>query len=248
MSYAAFVLSLSLLLAFNACSYLKAKEVADSGFLAEPTKLKEDRERFPFNKVWLKDYSEKLYHQYSEILIAPVDTTHLSKMRWMDTLSLDGQAQVKTDALKIAEYMRAAFAKQIREDKKARFSIVDVAGPETLVLEMAIVQLVPTKAWLNVAGNVASFFLPGSAVAAGLASSGSVAFEGRIRDGESGEIIAMFKDHETDQFSPIGIQDFTWYYHAEDSIDDWAEQFVEIFDTEADHTVADSLPLTFRVW
>jgi hypothetical protein len=113
---------------------------------------------------------------------------------------------------------------------------------------MALTEVVPTKAWLNVTGNVVGFFVPGVATAAGIAASGSVAMEGRLRASQTGEIVAMFKDRESDQLSPIGIQDFTWYYHAEDNIDEWSAQFAEIFETSADHPVAASLPLTLKLW
>lgn len=243
-----FVFGISVLLGVTSCLALKAAEAPDSSFLSEPEKMEPHRERFPFQRVWLKDYSENFFNEYSEVMIAPINIDHLLAHDWAANLSTRGKAKVHQDAAMIAEYMAERFKKTIREDKTNRFSLVESAGPDSLVVELALVELVPTKAWLNASGDVAGLFLPGASILTGLAASGSVAIEGRIRDGETDEILVMFKDRESDQLAPIGVQDLTWYKHAEDEIDDWANQFVEVLDTNADHKVADSAPLTLRLW
>lgn len=232
----------------SSCTALKAKEAPDSGFLESTEQMEEHRERFPFNKVWLKDYSENYYDKYTEIMIAPVDTGHMLEMDWTDKLSLAGEKRVKKDAVAAGKYLRDQFVKAIEKSEEKRFVLVDKAGPKTLILEMALVELVPTKAWLNVAGNAGGFFVPGAGAATGLASSGSVAIEGRLRDGGTGEVVAMFKDREKDQASPIGLQDYTWYHHSKNAAEDWAKQFTKILETKADDKVADSRPFTLRMW
>lgn len=243
-----FGLGISSILALTNCSVFKGSEAPDAHFLSSPEKMAEHRERFPFQKVWLKDFSENFFSDYTEVLIAPVDVDHLLAHDWVADMSLRGKTKIHQDAKMIAEYMQEKFKETIRNDKNGRFTLVDTASPQTLVVELALVELVPTKAWLNVSGNIIGLFLPGASILTSLASSGSVAIEGRFRDGGTGEIVAMFKDRESDQIAPIGIQDLTWYKHAEDEIDDWARQFVEVLDTKADHKVADSTPLTFRIW
>ncbi len=236
------------LLTFSSCLSLKAKEAEDSGFLAHPNLMKTVRERFPFDEVWLVDFSEGFFDCFENITVAEVDTTHLLKMQWLDTMSLEGRERVKEDAKQIATYMRKSFITALREEEEPRFQYVENSEKKTLILELALVELVPTKAWLSTSGAVAGFFLPGVGVLSGFAASGSIAIEGRLRDGTSGEVVAMFKDRESDQFAPIGIQDYTWYHHATNAIDDWAEQVTEILNTPPDHPVADSLPLTLRMW
>ena len=236
------------LVTISGCTLLKAKEAPDSGFLPHPERLEEHRERFPFNKVWLKDYSEQYYERYTKILIAPVDTRHIHAHDWADELSLEGKQEFQRDIKHIANYMQEKFIQSLKEDENPRYVLANSSDHKTMILELALVELIPTKAWLNVSGQVVSFFVPGASFVAGQAATGSVAIEGRIRDGATNEIIAMFKDRESDQLAPIGIQDYTWYKHAEDEIDDWAAQFVEVLDTKAHHKVADSSPLTFRIW
>lgn len=230
------------------CAIFKANEAPDAGFLPHPERLEKHPERFPFQKVWLKDYSEKYRDNYSEVVIAPVDTSHMLAHDWYSDLNLEGKKMVHEDARSIAEYMHEKFKETIRDDHAGKLVLVEMPGPRTMIVELALVELVPTKTWLNIAGDLGGFFIPGASFLAGLGSSGSVAIEGRIRDGRTREIIVMFKDRESDQIAPIGIQDLTWYKHAEDEIDDWAAQFVEVLDTEAHHKIADTSPLTFRIW
>ena len=62
----------ALLLALVAaeCSAMKAKPAADSGFLAEPEKMEEHRERAPFHRMWSDPDFTPL--DYDSILVAPV--------------------------------------------------------------------------------------------------------------------------------------------------------------------------------
>lgn len=232
----------------NSCSYLKAKEAPDSGFLEHSELMKEDRTRAPFNKVWRKNKFSDQDKSFEKILIRPVDTTHMLAMAWTDELSLEGKEQASQDAEYIAKYLREEFKKTINADEDCPLKVTDRVEAKTIVLEMALVELVPTKAWLNIAGNVTGSFVPGASLIAGLGLSGSIAIEGRLKDGETGEVVAMFKDHEKDQSSPLGIQDFTWYQHSKDAIDDWADQFVKLINTDPSHKVEDSLPLTLKFW
>jgi len=241
-------LFLSVAVSISACSTLKADEAPDAGYIEDSDRMEERRDRFPFHKVWLSDYSQKHYDKFTEIMVAPVNTDYLLQNDWLEELTLASMQSVRDDTKGIAEYMRTRFVEELQQSEKTGLKVVDKAGPKTVILEMAIVELVPTKAWLNTAGAAAGFFVPGAGTAAGLASSGSVAIEGRMRDAGTGEIITTFKDREKDQASPVGIQGYTWYYHSKNNIDDWAEQFVELIETEPDDEVRDSNPFTLRSW
>jgi hypothetical protein len=77
---------------------------------------------------------------------------------------------------------------------------VDRAGEETLVLEMAIIRVV-----LDSFGK------------------GTVAMEGRVRDGASGDVIVIFKDQESG--------------NREKTIDSWSLELVELVNTPPDFKV-----------
>ncbi len=56
----------------------------------------------------------------------------------------------------------------------------------------------------------------------------SVAFEARLRNGATGEVVVLAADREAEQYAPIDLRGLTWYSDAEGIIDDWARQFVNI--------------------
>ena len=114
----------------------------------------------------------------------------------------------------------------------------DSAGPDTVVLEMALVELVPTKAWQN---TITMAFI-------GAWSHGAVAMEARVREGSSGKVIVAFKDREFGKTAALSAADYTWHMHATDIIDDWAKQMVEIVNAEPDERVKVASPLNFRPW
>jgi hypothetical protein len=77
---------------------------------------------------------------------------------------------------------------------------MDQAGDETLVLEMAIIRVV-----LDPFGG------------------GTVAMEGRVRDGSSGDVIVIFKDQESGNRKKI--------------LDRWSLELVELVNTPPDFQV-----------
>ena len=73
---------------------------------------------------------------------------------------------------------------------------------------------------------------------------GSVAVEGVLRDAESGEPVAAFADREAGKVRPFDLQSLTWWGHARESFEDWADQLVELLNSPDDHRVADSPAFT----
>ena len=111
-----------------------------------------------------------------------------------------------------------------------------IDAKNTMILELALVELVPTKAFIHAVANFIGFLIPG-AQTIGLTGSGSVAIEGRIRDADTGKVIFKFADRQQDKTSIVSIKDITWHGHAEEIIDDWAREFVELYDTPPTHIV-----------
>jgi hypothetical protein len=85
-------------------------------------------------------------------------------------------------------------------------------------------------------------------VAAGLVASfaddGWMAIEGRVRDVKTGPVMAMFADREAAKTRIIDVEAATWYGHARESMNDWAEQFVVMANTPKDVSVEDSSAFT----
>src|SRR3989442_638186 len=81
-------LALVVLLAFagiSGCSLansvLKAGPAPNSSFLAEPDRMAEHRERFPFDRAWVEDGFR--VGDYHSVIVAPVNTDHaLARSTW----------------------------------------------------------------------------------------------------------------------------------------------------------------------
>jgi hypothetical protein len=66
-----------------------------------------------------------------------------------------------------------------------------------LVLELALVELVPSKAFWNVGAGAAGFIVPGASLLS-LAGAGSIAIEVRARDGANQQVIEMLEKIEAE--------------------------------------------------
>ena len=116
-----------------------------------------------------------------------------------------------------------------------------------MIIELAITELVPAKAWFNTAATAAGFVIPGAGLLS-FAGKGSVAIEGRVRDGKTGEVLATFADREKDKSAPINLASMSWYQSGKQNVDDWADQIAELLHTPRSHDVTDSSPFTLLPW
>jgi len=215
----------------------RAKPAPDAGFLQQSALMKAEK-NVPYNRIYVNPkYSDK---SYTEIYVAPVNTDYvMAENVWEKaTVANFSDADVKKNIGLLAEYQRNAFIKACQKDPNKKFKVVDKPGPNTLILESAIVQLVPSKAELQALGLVPFFFL--GAITTGVeygASSathsedqgkGVIAIEARTRDGATGEVVSMFADREHPPTAVLDVKSLFWWEPAKPICDGWAKQFVEL--------------------
>ncbi len=219
----------------------KAPPIPSVGFVEESRMTKP--EDLPFHKAWFKLGFD--WGPYTEISIAPVNIDYLPEMDWWKRLERGSAFQ--QDAEKLAEYAKRTFEEHFLDDPNRRYRVVDQPGTGTLILEIALVEVVPSKVVLNTLGY-APFV--GSAVKLIRNTKGrsSVAFEARLRDGPMGEVVAMFADREFEKMSPINVKDVTWYGHAQSILAEWASQFVRMFNRKGTEAIPDSKPFHLKPW
>lgn len=196
----------------------------------------------PFHGVWRKP-GLKL-DSYHSIWIAPVETRYLLAMDWWQKT---GRGMViKGDIQKIADFTREALQNAFRSDPRQRFLVLTEPRKQSLILEFAITELVPSKAEFRAAGLIPPLWLPSMVV--GLTSKSSVAFEARVLDGESQEVLAMFSDHEQAQTSVFNVKGYTWYSYARGILKEWAAQLARAVDKPSGEQVADTSWFTWKAW
>jgi len=228
---------------------LKAKPAADSGFLEESSRMTDRRERAPFHRAWVDPaFSSTDYHS---ILIAPVNTDYVeAQSTWAKTNVR--QFRIHDDLTMIAKEFQDTVKEKFRNSKENRFAVVDAPQDDTMVLELAITRLVPNKAFLGAIGLAAwaaplPIGVPVGALAT-FADDGWMAIEGRVRDAKSGAVVAMFADREAAKTRIVDLEAVTWYGQARESMNDWADQLVQLANTPKDVKVEDSSAFTLMPW
>jgi hypothetical protein len=220
----------------------KAAPAANVGF-ADPTLLKHDP-TIPFDKFW-RDPSVD-WKTYDKIYVAPVNTDYMLKT----TAWQQGQpkAQIEADSRKLSDHAHDSIVKAFRDDPNHRFAVVDVAGhdPHTLVFEVALIEVVPSKVLLNALGFAPFWVGTGITVVRSVANDKSTAaFEARVSDAATGKYVIYAADREAEQFAPLDVRGLTWYSDAEGIMDEWAKQFVEIADRKPGQKI--EVAPTFRL-
>ena len=194
-----------------------------TAFLPKKNLLVEQPPEFPFYYFWEKKNID--WSKYNSVYVAPVNTDYLLKDNWWEKVNTQTLDKVKKDIPELSKYMREKFIAALTDvQARGNFKMVDVPGPGTITVELALTKLVPTKAELNYLGTGASIFIPGAGLAASLASGGSVSIECKAVDSQTGDLLMMFADREEDPAAVVNIAGFTWYNAAKSNIDMWARQ------------------------
>ena len=237
---------LGFLLASPALSGCKARAGPDSGFLSHPERMIGESEVYPFHREWFAEGWNA--PRYKTIVIAPVNTNYLDDPNGWAKTNLKGH-RIAEDTANLAQFTRVAFEKAFREDPKHRFEVPPEPRDDSLIFELALVEVVPNKATLGALGLAATVLAPvGVGIAAKEGAKGIVGIEGRIRAARNGEVVAMFADRETGKFGPINLRRATWYGHAHKIIEEWAEQWVAIANLQPGDKVDDTRTWTLLPW
>lgn len=218
----------------------------DAGFIQNPERQTQ-RADLPFQKVWIKSGFDK--SGYSEIIIAPVNTDHMLKMDWLhDLSSANWIGNVKADIQELAKYFHDQVAKEFRIDPNHRFEVIDSPAQhkknqKALRLELALIEIDPSQPVLHALSWAGP---PGTGAAAGVINQRRAAFEARLRDVQTGEVVATFADRDSQDVGPLDLTRLTWYGPAKGIMDEWAKQFVQVANRQPGEVVTDPTPFTLR--
>jgi len=246
-----YTLSLLCLLACSqllpGCSKIEEAAKADpakpSGYLDESLPMAEHRERFPFNRVWVSPDWPQERDKYTKVIIAPVNLDHLQDMNWWQEQNAFTKEQMKKDQEEIAAYIRERVTQAIENDPNHKLTVVASPGPDVVLLELALVELVPSKAFFNAAATGAGFVISGAGLLSTLGT-GSVAIEGRVTDSMTNKLFVQIADREKNKAAAVNVANMTWFDGAKDCINDWAEQLVQLANSPLSEKVSDSPPFT----
>lgn len=237
------ILGLCALALISGC---KAGAAKNAGFV-DAAVMKHDP-TLPFHSSWTKPEFDK--SKYHKIYIAPVNTGHLLKST--DWQKGERKDQYLADVATLGRFTKSAIEKAFREDPKKRMTVVDEkpSDSDALILEVALIEVVPSKVVLNALGYTPVFFIgTGISVVRAIAQDVStVAIEVRIRDAATGDTVLMVADREQEQMAVVSVRGLTWYSHAQAIISQWASQFVALANAAPGQTVKDSDTFTLQPW
>jgi hypothetical protein len=227
----------------SGCAALKASPSQGAGFV--PVAQMGPQEGLPFQKVWFKAGVD--FKRYSSIYIPEVHTGFLLQSNWWQQNFRQGQ--MKEDLATMAQYMRQEFKTAFANDPYHCFQVVEAPQPDSLTLELALTELVPS----NVALSVLEYAPYGGGTAVRVmeratGAESTVAFEGRMKDSATGDTLAMFADRQVKKIRIVDFKAFTWYAHGKDIIKEWAEQFVRLANRRPGEVIEGSSPFTLMPW
>ena len=230
----------------TACFLVKARPAADTGFLPHGDIVTiAPYSRSPFNALYYADKSRfaSLKATYNKVLVLPINVD-MVEQRIMRSRSIQREKDRRIDEVReTARYMKRRIVRAFERLPKKPFEVVQRPESGTFILDLALVEVVPTNAAVNIIATVASAFVPGTG-ALKIVATGSVAMEGMIRDGASSEVLVEFKDREKDKTAPFTIKDFREYAHIRQTIDEWAQQMAKFLSRPVDSHIGDSLWFT----
>jgi hypothetical protein len=223
----------------------KAAPAPSVGF-ADPKELKNDP-NIPFDKFWRKPGLD--IKSYDKIYVADINTAYMLKNT--DWQTGERQGQIEGDVKKLADYTRDSINKAFREDPRHRFTVIGVPTnePHVLVIEFALIQVVPSKVLLNALGYAPFFIGTGITVVRTIADDkSSAAFEARVRDASTGEVVMLAADREEQKFTVVDLRGLLWYSDAEEIIDNWSKEFVLVANTQPGEKVEGSPIFRLLPW
>jgi len=224
------VFAITALFFFNSCQTAVPEEKIV--FLENPSLLKK-YELVPFQKAW-KDKNVDL-RNYTKIIVEPVILSqHLSRNELEDLNISSVLGTEKDDILKFAKITKRAFKKAIRKDK--RLKLVSEPGPDTLIIRLALVKVVPGKPLFGIIRNIpipigkAGFLISPAVKLTGAtvdSLKSSVAIEGEFIDSETQKVVAMFADQQTETTALINMNLLSTYGTPREIVNRWAELVVK---------------------
>ena len=220
---------------------MKPKMDPPTAFLPDPGRMEELPVTSPFRKIWFD--KKRDWSKYKKIYVASVSTKYMQDDKWWDEINTSKATDLKKQFKVIAEYMQNSFKEAIKMDKTHRFLIADKPSPDTIVLELAIVQLVPTRAFFNAVATTVGVFIPGVSLLT-LLNAGHVAMEAKMVDRSSNKIIGLLADKEKDQGALIDIVGMTWWGHSKRIINNWSKQYVRVMTHDQHKYLRDRTPFT----
>ncbi len=217
-----------------------------TSFLTHGSELKKDG-KLPFNGTWIGDEQRLIEtsKRTGKVFVADVDIENALKKVDQSQGFERFKRYRREELAEMARYMKVRFKAGIAGKAVRPVELVEEPGPGTLILKLAIIEVIPTNAVIGVLGTVGGVFLPGAGAASFL-SKGSIAMEGKVVDGATDEVLFEFKDRASDKTALFSIKDYQQYAHIRSVIDTWADEYGQLQAQDFEGKVEAALPFSLN--
>jgi hypothetical protein len=184
--------------------------------------------RLPFERAWKSPTLDG--SRYSKIAFRPVTTAYLRSDMWQQSASpfITNEAEFDQQASELAHYWNKSLHAAFNTPKNRLAVTHDSAQPGTLVVEIAITEVVFGRP----AANAASYAVPVGGVAFSATLNPAVAFEARVRDGATGQLLAVVSDRRNTKIKLLDISKFTYTKSNQQICDAWSKEIMESFNAD----------------
>lgn len=251
------LLLVSTLLPVLGCAQLKrfakAKPAEPTAFLRHAAEMQPTGVAgSPFARVW-RNPSPAAWAEARNrwtLHVAPVCLDHLRpvgrRLARLETRDAGRQAAVA----KLAAYTREAFERAFRESPNPRQEVVAAPRPDSLIIELALVELDPNPISGGVTRRVINLLaVPGAESLVGNPLKGRIAIEGRLYDPVRKQVLLEFSDAEQNRSALLlSLHDFNHYSHARKVVREWARQFEAVVRQPPGAEVKDSSAFMLSIW
>lgn len=186
--------------------------------------LVHDRKK-EFDGIWVIPPTPHYHNMHhGRLYFSPLDTS-LIKDKYPEEAALLQTQMHDLIVRKVGEAL-------VENNKKKHvdWHLADSPGKATLIVEMQIVKLEPTKGGVNLLGFIGSFFspVPGTTTVLSQFTKGSIGIEGRIYDPVRHRSIFEFKDTNKDKTLLFSFNDYGRFGHSEENMEKWADALAEL--------------------
>jgi hypothetical protein len=236
---------LSLVFVVFGCIGAKAKPAATPSFVSnsEPTPVLQSRSPFHFN--WGKRVADAR-SAFDSVYFAPVNISRVNQVE-TEEFGFKISSANESDIAQIADFIHSEFQNALAQRRDPGLQVVSEPRERTLVIELALVELQPTAAYVNIAGTVGGMFLDGVGMSGWLVQKGTVAIELRALS-SAGELLGEAADRERDPLTLFNLKNYTEYGHTRRTISEWAAQFAELLCSPVEHVVEDTPAIRWLPW
>lgn len=178
-----------------------------------------------FDGVWRAPPTRKYMRmKRGSMYFSPLDTSLIRSKYPQEAAHLQTQMHDQ-----IVSYIGKALEEN-NEKFKTHWRLADTPEDATLIIEMKIVKLEPTKGIVNLLGFVGSFFspVPGTSTVLSQFTKGSIGIEGRVIDAATRRSLFEFKDTNKDETLLFSFNDYGQFGHSEENMEAWAENLAEL--------------------